>query len=126
MAIYHLTAKPISRASGRSATAASAYRSGERIPDARTGLIFDYGKKRGIDHTEIIAPDNAPAWASVRPKLWNAVEHSEKRKDSQLAREVEVALPVELNLDQQRELVRGFVRSQFVSVGMVHSPFQQQ
>jgi hypothetical protein len=53
MAIYHLTAKPISRASGRSATAASAYRSGERIPDARTGLIFDYGKKRGIDHTEI-------------------------------------------------------------------------
>lgn len=119
VAIYHLSAKPISRATGRSATGAAAYRAGETITDERTGLVFDYGKKRGIDHTEIMAPANAPEWAHDRAKLWNAVEHSEKRKDSQVAREVEVALPTELNLDQQRELVRSFARSQFVDAGMV-------
>jgi hypothetical protein len=119
MAIYHLSAKPISRATGRSATGAAAYRSGESITDKRTGLEFDYSKKRGIDHTEIMGPDNAPEWALDRAKLWNAVEHSEKRKDSQVAREVEVALPTELNPEQQRELVRGFARSQFVDAGMV-------
>lgn len=119
MAIYHLSAKPISRATGRSATGAAAYRAGETITDERTDLVFDYGKKRGIDHSEIMAPANAPEWAHDRAKLWNAVEHSEKRKDSQVAREVEVALPTELTLDQQRELVRGFARSQFVDAGMV-------
>jgi len=119
MAIYHLSAKTISRAAGRSATGAAAYRSGDRIADERTGLAFDYRKKRGIDHSEIMAPANAPEWAHDRAKLWNAVEHSEKRKDSQVAREVEVALPTELNLDQQRDLVRSFVRSQFVDAGMV-------
>lgn len=119
MAIYHLSAKPISRATGRSATGAAAYRAGETITDERTGLVFDYGKKRGIDHSEIMAPANAPEWAHDRAKLWNSVEHSEKRKDSQVAREVEVALPAELNLDQQRELVRSFARSQFVDAGMV-------
>lgn len=119
VAIYHLSAKPISRATGRSATGAAAYRAGETITDERTGLVFDYSKKRGIDHSEIVAPANAPEWAHERAKLWNAVEHSEKRKDSQVAREVEVALPTELNLDQQRELVRSFARSQFVDAGMV-------
>ena len=119
MAIYHLSAKPISRATGRSATGAAAYRAGETITDERTGLVFDYSKKRGIDHSEIMAPANAPEWAHDRAKLWNAVEHSEKRKDSQVAREVEVALPTELNPDQQRELVRSFARSQFVDAGMV-------
>ena len=119
VAIYHLCAKPISRATGRSATGAAAYRAGETITDERTGLVFDYGKKRGIDHTEIMAPAHAPAWAHDRAKLWNAVEHAEKRKDSQVAREVEVALPTELNPDQQRELVREFARSQFVDAGMV-------
>ena len=117
MAIYHLSAKPISRATGRSATGAAAYRAGETITDERTGLVFDYGKKRGTDHSEIMAPANAPEWAHDRAKLWNAVEHSEKRKDSQVAREVEVALPPELNLDQQRELVRRFARSHSVDAG---------
>lgn len=119
MAIYHLSAKPISRATGRSATGAAAYRAGESITDERTGLVFDYGKKRGIDHREIMAPANAPAWMNDRAKLWNAVEAVEKRKDSQVCREVEVALPVELNIEQQRELVRSFVKSQFVDSGMV-------
>ncbi|KXB09921.1 hypothetical protein ADT33_11200 (plasmid) [Xylella fastidiosa] len=119
MAIYHLSAKTISRATGRSATGAAAYRAGETITDERTGLIFDYSKKQGIDHTEIMSPTNAPEWVHDRAKLWNSVEHSEKRNDSQLAREIEVALPTELTPDQQRELVRGFIRSQFVDVGMV-------
>lgn len=119
MAIYHLSAKPISRATGRSSTGAAAYRAGEKIVDVRTGIVHDYARKRGIDHSEIMAPANAPDWVHDRAKLWNAVEHSEKRKDSQLARDVEVALPTELNADQQRELVRGFVRSQFVAAGMV-------
>lgn len=119
MAIYHLSAKPISRTAGRSATGAAAYRAGEIISDERTGLVFDYGKKHGVDHREILAPAHAPAWTHDRAKLWNAVEHAEKRKDSQLAREVEVALPTELTLEQQRELVRSFASSQFVEAGMV-------
>ena len=121
MAIYHLSAKPISRATGRSATGAAAYRSGERITDERTGLTFDYGKKSGVDHTEIICPANAPAWLTdlSRGQLWNLVEATEKRKDAQVCREVEVALPVELSFEQQRELVRGFVKEQFAQRGMV-------
>lgn len=119
MAIYHLSAKLISRSAGRSATGAAAYRAGECITDERTGLVFDYGKKHGIDHREIMTPNNAPEWTTDRAKLWNTVEHSEKRKDSQVAREVEVALPTELNLDQQRELLRDFIKSQFTDAGMV-------
>jgi len=119
MAIYHMSAKAISRSTGRSATGAAAYRAGERITDERTGLTFDYGKKSGVDHTEIIAPTNAPEWVNDRARLWNAVEQGEKRKDAQVCREVEVALPVELSPEKQLELVRGFARSQFVDVGMV-------
>jgi hypothetical protein len=81
--------------------------------------MFDYSKKSGIDHSEIMAPDHAPDWAYDRGKLWNFVEKFEKRKDAQLTREVEVALPIELNLDQQRDLIRGFSRSQFIDAGMV-------
>lgn len=117
--IYHLTAQTLSRSDGRSSTAAAAYRAAESISDERAGLVHDYSRKRGVDHSEIMAPANAPGWAHDRAKLWNAVEHSEKRKDSQVAREVEFALPTELYPNEQVELVRGFVRSQFVSAGMV-------
>lgn len=119
MAIYHFTAQAISRSSGRSATAAAAYRAGERIEDKRTGLVFDYGKKSGVEYTEIMTPANAPDWASNRAQLWNAVEFGENRKDSQLCREVEVALPIELNNEQQLQLLRGFVQKNFVDEGMV-------
>lgn len=119
MAIYHLCAKVLSRSAGRSSTAAAAYRAGSKIGDARTGQIFDFSRKSGVDFTEILAPANAPDWVFKRSALWNAVEISEKRKDSQVCREVEVSLPVELTFDQQRELVRGFANSQFVNVGMV-------
>ena len=119
MAIYHLRASVISRSSGRSATAAAAYRSGTEIEDRRTGRSFDYAAKRGVEHTEILAPDHAPDWVSDRSELWNRVEESETRKNSQVAREVRVALPDELSHEERVELVRGFCQSAFVDRGMV-------
>ena len=119
MAIYHLRASVISRSAGRSATAAAAYRSGTEIEDRRTGLSFDYAAKCGVEHTEIIAPDHAPDWASDRSELWNRVEEAETRKNSQVAREVRVALPDELSHDERVELVRGFCQEAFVERGMV-------
>ena len=109
----------ISRSQGRSATAASAYRVAERIEDRRTGLIFDYAARGGVDHTEILAPDHAPDWVSDRSELWNRVEESETRKNSQVAREVRVALPDELTHAERVDLVREFARTQFVDRGMV-------
>jgi hypothetical protein len=119
MAIYHLRASVISRSAGRSATAAAAYRCATRIDDERTGLTFDYTGKSGVEHTEILAPDPAPDWVQDRSTLWNSVEVAETRKNSQVAREVRVALPCELNLEQRRELVRDFCQREFVDRGMV-------
>lgn len=119
MALFHFTAQVIGRSTGRSAPGAAAYRAGERIIDERTGLIFDYSRKRGVEHREIIAPDNAPAWMLNREQLWNAVERAEVRKDAQLCREVEVALPCELTREQRLDLLRSFVREEFVGRGMV-------
>lgn len=109
----------ISRSQGRSATAASAYRVAERIADRRTGLVFDYAKRGGVDHTEILAPAHAPEWVSDRSELWNRVEEAETRKNSQVAREVRVALPAELPHEARVALVRDFAQAQFVDQGMV-------
>ncbi len=109
----------ISRSQGRSATAASAYRVAERIEDRRTGLTFDYAARGGVDHTEILAPDHAPDWVRDRSELWNRVEESETRKNSQVAREVRVALPDELTHAQRVTLVRDYAQAQFVDRGMV-------
>lgn len=119
MAIYHFDASVISRSKGRSATAAAAYRTAEVINDHRTGEVHDYTRKGGVLHTEIIAPDHAPAWVHDRSSLWNAVEDAERRKDAQVAREVRVALPSELTLEQNADLVRAFVQEQFVARGMI-------
>lgn len=119
MAIYHFSAKTVNRTAGRSATAAAAYRAGEEIVDERQGLIHDYTRKGGVLHTEIMTPPNAPAWASNRAALWNEVEHSEKRKDAQVAREIVIALPHELDEKQRIDLVRGFVKEHFVDLGMI-------
>jgi hypothetical protein len=119
MAIYHFRASMISRSQGRSATAAIAYRVAERIEDRRTGLTFDYAARGGVDHTEILAPDHAPDWVRDRSELWNRVEESETRKNSQVAREVRVALPAELTHAQRVELVRDFAQEQFVGSGMI-------
>ena len=119
MAIYHLRATMISRSAGRSATAAAAYRTAERIEDHRTGLTFDYRARGGVDHVETLAPANAPEWVQDRAALWNAVEAAETRKNSQVAREIRVALPAELDHAQRVELVRDFCQRQFVDRGMV-------
>ena len=119
MAIYRLSADIVRRSVGRTVTAAAAYRAGALIVDARTGLVFDYRRRRGVLHAEIVAPDDAPSWMRDRARLWNSVEAAEKRKDAQLARDIELALPHELDAMQRCELVRGFVRAAFVSAGMV-------
>ena len=119
MAIYHCSVKIISRSQGRSATGAAAYRSGEKIHDERTGITHDYTRKGGIDYTEILTPENTPSWVHDRSKLWNEVEHVEKRKDAQLCREVEVALPCELSPTENQTLVRGFIQDEFIKKGMV-------
>lgn len=112
MAIYHLSVKPVSRAGGRSATAAAAYRSAELVYDETTGESFDYTRKRGVEHAEIVLPTEAAKqdinWARDRQQLWNAAEMAENRSNSRVAREYEVALPHELSKAQRVELVREF------------------
>jgi len=119
MAIYRLSVKNISRSSGRSSVAASAYRTAERMVDLRQGLTHDYSHRGGVLHTEILLPENAPDWMHNRSDLWNAVEAIEKRKDARLTREVVLSLPHELTPGGRRELVRAFAQDQFVNRGMV-------
>jgi len=119
MAIYRLSADIVRRSEGRTVTAAAAYRAGELIEDQRTGYAFDYRRRRGVIETAILAPAGAPAWMHDRAHLWNAVEAVEKRKDAQLARDIELALPHELVAGARRALVRRFVQTAFVDAGMV-------
>ena len=119
MAIYHLSMKIISRSSGYSAVASAAYRSGSLMLDERTGLTHDYTRKSGVAEAVILTPATAPAWCTNRAELWNAVEKAERRKNSQLAREIELAIPHELPQDAARETVLAFVRENFVSQGMI-------
>ncbi len=118
MAIYHCSIKIISRGKGKSAVAAAAYRSGETLTNDYDGVIHDFTKKRGIVHTEVLLPPHAPPKFLDRSNLWNSVEKIEKAKNSQLARESEIALPVELDREQQIRLVREYVKENFISVGM--------
>ena len=118
MAIYHLSIKIISRGKGKSAVAAASYRSGEKIKNKYDGIVHDFTRKGGIAHTEILLPRNAPQEFASRSVLWNSVEKIEKSKNSQLAREIEIALPKELSREKQIELVRKYVKENFVKVGM--------
>jgi len=119
MATYRLSAQVIKRSDGRSVVAAASYRAASKLKDHRLGETFDFTRKAGVEHSEILLPKGAPAWMADREKLWNAVEEAEKRKDAQLAREVQVSLPREMNLEQQVSLARDFVQSQMTSRGMV-------
>ena len=119
IAIYHCSIKIVSRGKGKSAVAAAAYRSGEKLTNEWDGLTHDYTKKGGVVHSEILLPAHAPPAFSDRSTLWNSVELSEKSNNAQLAREVEIALPVELSREEQTRLVRDYCSSQFVSKGMV-------
>ena len=118
MAIYHLEAKVVSRGAGRSAVAASAYLSCSRLYNDYDGIQHDYTKKQGLVWQEVFLPEYAPQEWQDREKLWNAVEEVETAKDSRLAREFVVALPIELSREQQIELLQEFIREQFVSDGM--------
>ena len=118
MAIYHLEAKVVSRGAGRSAVAASAYLSCSRLYNDYDGIQHDYTKKQGLVWQEVFLPEYAPQEWQDREKLWNAVEEVETAKDSRLAREFVVALPIELSREQQIELLQDFIREQFVSDGM--------
>jgi hypothetical protein len=109
MAIYHLSAKIISRKAGRSSTAAAAYRAGEEIVDERTGEVHDYRRKGGVEHTEIVLPSSSD-WEPTRAELWNAAELKNKRQDAQVAREFVVALPDELAPVERQRLAVDFAR----------------
>ena len=119
MAIYHFSAKIISRAAGSSALAAAAYRSASRLHDERLGRHHDFSNKAGVVHSEVLLPEGAPEAWQDREQLWNDVEAAELRKDAQLAREVEFAIPRELNQVEGIRLARDFVEREFVSRGMV-------
>lgn len=118
MAIYHLEAKVVSRGAGRSAVAASAYLSCSRLYNDYDGIQHDYTKKHGLVWQEVFLPEYAPQEWKDREQLWNAVEEVETAKDSRLAREFVVALPIELSREEQIELLQEFIREQFVSDGM--------
>ncbi len=119
MAIYHFSAKVISRAKGSSAVAAAAYRSASRLHDERLDRAHDFSAKAGVVHSEVMLPEGAPERWRDRETLWNEVETREVRKDAQLAREVEFALPRELSQRDGVELARSFVQREFVGKGMV-------
>lgn len=130
-AIYHCSIKIISRGKGKSAVAAAAYRSGEKLLNDYDGILHDFTKKGGVVHTEILLPDNAPREFSDRSTLWNAVEKNEKSKNAQLAREIEIALPNELSETECIALATEFAQKTFVDKGMcadvcIHNPSREQ
>ncbi len=114
----HIPVSIIKRSAGRSAVAAAAYRSGTKLTNEWDGMTHDYTRKGGIVHAEIMLPAHAPPEFADRSTLWNSVEQIEKARDSQLAREIEAALPRELSGEQQLALVRAYVKDNFVDKGM--------
>ena len=118
IAIYHLEAKVITRGTGRSAVAAAAYMSCSRIYNDYDGITHDYTRKRGLVWEQIFLPEHAPKEWSDRSVLWNAVEASEKAKDSRLARELIVALPKELSQETNEFLLQYFIEKECVAKGM--------
>ena len=127
MAIFHLQVSIVSRGRGQSAIASAAYDARDRLKDQQTNEIKNFQNKKDLAYSEIQLPENAPKKYQDRETLWNAVEKVEKNKNSQLARKIVVALPRELDLEQQKRLVHDYVDSQFVSEGMcadwsIHNP----
>lgn len=118
MAIFHLSIKMLSRSSGKSAVAAAAYRAGAKLEEKETGYTHDYTRKSGVIYSEIFLPANAPREYQNREILWNEVQKVEKKSDAQLAREIEVALPVELSREEQITLLQKYIAENFTSAGM--------
>ncbi|WCA60500.1 Ti-type conjugative transfer relaxase TraA [Agrobacterium tumefaciens] len=128
MAIYHLSTKPVSRSSGRSAVASAAYRCAVLLTNHRDGLVHDFTRKEGVEHKEIVLPEGVAAdWALDRSALWNAAEFAEKRKDARVAREFEIALPRELSPEGRLKAARAFAQDLANRYGAavdfaIHSP----
>ncbi|MDX8327431.1 Ti-type conjugative transfer relaxase TraA [Agrobacterium tumefaciens] len=128
MAIYHLSTKPVSRSSGRSAVASAAYRCAVLLVNQRDGLVHDFTRKEGVEHNEIVLPQGVSAdWALDRSTLWNAAEFAEKRKDARVAREFEIALPHELSAEGRLKAARAFAQDLANRYGAavdfaIHSP----
>ncbi|ECA4739853.1 hypothetical protein ELQ56_22125 [Salmonella enterica subsp. enterica serovar Lerum] len=119
MAIFHMSAQTITRSKGHSSVAAAAYRHGEKLTDEHTGEIHDYSKKKGISDSVILIPESADRNFLKPAYLWNTIEKSEKRKDAQLAREFNIALPVEMTDEQKKALAIDFCQEHFVKNGMI-------
>src|SRR5712671_5090075 len=119
MAIFHFRWKCIRRSQGASAVASAAYRAGERIRDERRGRTYNSTKKRFVAHSEILIPEGAPDHLADRSTLWNEVEAVERRRNSILAREIEFAIPIELNEREGIGLARDYVAREFVTRGMI-------
>lgn len=119
MAIFHMSAQIISRSKGHSSVEAAAYRHGEKLTDEHTGEVHDYTKKHGVSDSVILIPEGADHKFLKPEYLWNTIEKSEKRKDAQLAREFNIALPVELNNDEKKALAIDFCNEHFVKNGMI-------
>ena len=117
--IFHMSVKVIQRSAGDSVIGAAAYRSGMMLLDERTNTQHDYTKKQEVDYSEILTPDLAPEWCRDRSLLWNTIEKVEKRKDAQLSRDVEIALLRDLTAEQNIELIRSYVKKEFVDQGMI-------
>lgn len=118
MAIFHMSFSNISAGKGRSAIASAAYRSGKKLFDQKEGRSYFYARSV-MPESFILTPKNAPAWASDREQLWNEVERKDRRANSRYAKEFNVALPVELSEDEQKELLTKYVQENFVDEGMV-------
>ncbi|EMF8934397.1 MobA/MobL family protein [Salmonella enterica] len=119
MAIFHMSAQTITRSKGHSSVAAAAYRHGEKLTDEHTGEIHDYSKKKGVSDSVILIPQGADQRFLKPEYLWNTIEKSEKRKDAQLAREFNIALPVEMTDEQKKALAIDFCQEHFVKNGMI-------
>ena len=118
MAIFHMSFSNISAGKGRSAIASAAYRSGKKLFDQKEGRSYFYARLV-MPESFILTPKNAPEWASDREQLWNEVERKDRRANSRYAKEFNVALPVELSEDEQKELLTKYVQENFVDEGMV-------
>ena len=119
MAIFQFGIQVIGRSEGRSAVAAAAYRSASKIENEYTGTTEDYSKKKWVAYSEVMLPENAPKRFQDRAVLWNEVERTEKGRNARLAREIEVALPIELSMEENIRLVRDYVQNAFISEGMI-------
>lgn len=121
MALFSMRVQVIQRSAGKSVVAAAAYRSAERLHDDRQNMTHDYSRKGGVVHKELLVPRDAPAWARDldRETLWNRVDATERRKDSQTARELRIMIPRELDTEQRVQVVREFVERSFVAKGMI-------